>query len=214
VTINTVPSAPTMSGPSTACNSASISAAPGSGGDGIRWDNSSTTQGRTVTSTGNYTAVTTSSAGCESGSAGVNVTIYMPGTDGQSSSPCGCESASADCGGLCTAKGTYTVNTEECVPNTATAYVAQVDQCGNVVDPHYATYAKPTCYNCTGNEQSVDVYHSFSVSTEECAQKCSEYCDGIHYPMCWYLKVGCMVEVCQCMCQTCSTCPPKKARSC
>jgi hypothetical protein len=206
VTINTVPSAPTMSGPSTACNSASISAAPGSGGNGIRWDNSSTTQGRTVTSTGNYTAVTTSSAGCESGSAGVSVTIDMPGTDGQSSSPCGCESASADCGGLCTAQGTYTVNTEECASDAGLAYVALYDQCNNILDAQYGTYALESCNtNCSDYTD----LRGFSYG-DECIDACQQNCAAIGLQL--HSTWDCCV--CKCRCSNCSNVPKLTSGCC
>jgi uncharacterized protein (TIGR02145 family) len=82
VTINPVPGIPAMGGGGTQCGgSRDITAAAGSGGDGIRWtDNSSTVSLRTVTASGTYYAVTTSAAGCESGTASVAVTINpVPG---------------------------------------------------------------------------------------------------------------------------------------
>ena len=72
-----LPVAPAMSGGGSQCGgSHTVTATRGSGGTGIRWtDNNSTTASRTVSATGTYYAVTTNSAGCESVSAGVSVTI-------------------------------------------------------------------------------------------------------------------------------------------
>jgi hypothetical protein len=76
VTINTVPSAPTMGGGGSQCGGTlPITASPGTNGTGIRWtDNGSTEPTRNV-GTGTYYAVTTSAAGCESSANGVAVTI-------------------------------------------------------------------------------------------------------------------------------------------
>jgi hypothetical protein len=92
-TINPVPGVPTMAGGGTQCgNSRDITATAGSGGDGIRWtDNSSTVSLRSITTSGTYYAVTTSAAGCESGTASVAVTINtVPGiTASAGDSRCG-----------------------------------------------------------------------------------------------------------------------------
>jgi hypothetical protein len=73
---------PTMGGNGNVyCGSGTITAAPGSGGTGIRWtDGSSTVSPRTVAASGTYYAVTTEANGCESSAASVVVTIYtVPG---------------------------------------------------------------------------------------------------------------------------------------
>jgi hypothetical protein len=76
VTINPVPGAPVMGGGGTQCGGTlPVTASPGSGGAGIRWWDGNTETTRYVSSSGNYTAVTTSAAGCESGAAGVSATI-------------------------------------------------------------------------------------------------------------------------------------------
>jgi hypothetical protein len=77
-TINTVPDAPAMGGGGSQCGGTmSITATAGSNGTGIRWtDGNSTISPRSVGS-GTYYAVTTSSAGCESGAASVAVTIHV-----------------------------------------------------------------------------------------------------------------------------------------
>jgi uncharacterized protein (TIGR02145 family) len=69
-----------MGGGGTQCGGTmNITASAGSGGAGIRWtDNNSTVSSRSV-GTGTYYAVTTSAAGCESGTASVAVTI-IPAT--------------------------------------------------------------------------------------------------------------------------------------
>jgi hypothetical protein len=66
-----------MGGGGTQCGgSLNITATAGANGNGIRWtDNNSTTSPRSVSTTGTYYAVTTSTAGCESGTAPVSVTI-------------------------------------------------------------------------------------------------------------------------------------------
>jgi hypothetical protein len=92
-TINAAPGAPTMGGDGTQCGGTkSITATPGANGTGIRWtDNNSTASPRSV-GTGTYYAVTTSAAGCESGTASVSVTINpIPGvpTMGGGGSQCG-----------------------------------------------------------------------------------------------------------------------------
>jgi uncharacterized protein (TIGR02145 family) len=76
VVSNPLPGVPTMGGGGTQCGGTKdITASAGSGGNGIRWtDNSSTVSPRSV-GTGTYYAVTTSAAGCESGTASVAVTI-------------------------------------------------------------------------------------------------------------------------------------------
>jgi hypothetical protein len=62
VTINAVPGAPSVSGAVTACGSMTITASAGSNGTGIRWtDNNSTSTSRSVSASGNYSAVTTNS---------------------------------------------------------------------------------------------------------------------------------------------------------
>jgi uncharacterized protein (TIGR02145 family) len=78
VTANAPPTAPTMGGNGSQCGGTrSITASYGSGGNGIRWtDDSSTVTPRSVSITGTYYAVTRSAAGCESAAASVSVTIY------------------------------------------------------------------------------------------------------------------------------------------
>jgi hypothetical protein len=103
VAVNPIPSAPTMAGSSSYCTSGTITATYGSGGNGIKWDNNSTTSLRTVTATGNYTAVTTSAAGCTSSSATKSVTIVQKGTSGNAATACGCVDGLTPCGGTCQA---------------------------------------------------------------------------------------------------------------
>jgi hypothetical protein len=76
VTIHTVPGAPNMGGGGSQCGGTmNITASAGSGGNGIRWLDSSTEPSRNV-GTGTYYAVTTSADGCESSAAQVSVTIH------------------------------------------------------------------------------------------------------------------------------------------
>jgi hypothetical protein len=92
VVYNPLPTAPAMSGGGSHCGGTmDITATPGSDGNGIRWtDGSSTTATRSV-GTGTYYAVTTSAAGCESGTASVEVSERLPGALGQPpDAVCGC----------------------------------------------------------------------------------------------------------------------------
>jgi hypothetical protein len=77
VTVNPIPDVPEMDGAATQCNNpGTITAVAGANGDGIRWtDNSTTVTPRNINLTGTYYAVTTSAAGCESGTASISVTI-------------------------------------------------------------------------------------------------------------------------------------------
>jgi hypothetical protein len=88
VTIHTVPGAPWMYGEGTQCGGTRrIMASPGSDGNGIKWEGGSTEQIRDVV-TGTYRAVTTSAAGCESGTASVAVIINpMPSINHISGDP-------------------------------------------------------------------------------------------------------------------------------
>jgi hypothetical protein len=103
VTINPLPSAPSMSGGGTYCSwPRNIYAYPGAGGNGIRWtSDNSTNQTRSVSSTGTYYAVTTSAAGCESVSQSVQIIFPAPSSDGQAPSYCGCASGLEDCSNVC-----------------------------------------------------------------------------------------------------------------
>jgi hypothetical protein len=101
VTINTIPVAPTMRGSSSYCTSGTITATYGTGGNGIKWDNNSTTSLRTVDASGTYRAVTTSAAGCTSSTATITVTIVQPGASGYAKTACGCANGLNDCSGTC-----------------------------------------------------------------------------------------------------------------
>jgi hypothetical protein len=102
-TVNTVPGTPTITGNTSYCTSGTISATAGANGNGIRWDNNSTTSTRTVniSGTNNYYAVTTSAAGCTSSTTTFSVTINQPGGSGQAPTACGCASGLANCGSTC-----------------------------------------------------------------------------------------------------------------
>jgi hypothetical protein len=67
------PAPPVMAGSSLYCTSGTITATPGNGGNGIRWDDGSTDALRTITASGTYYAVTTSETGCESVSVAIVV---------------------------------------------------------------------------------------------------------------------------------------------
>jgi hypothetical protein len=101
VTVNPIPDVPTMGGGGTYCNSVNITAAFGSGGTGIRWDDGSTVTPRSV-GAGTYYAITTSDEGCESGPATVSVIIGTPGANGQApDATCGCAVGLINCAGTC-----------------------------------------------------------------------------------------------------------------
>jgi hypothetical protein len=115
LSVNAAPSVPTMRGSSSYCTSGTITATAGSGGNGIKWDNNSTTSLRTVTATGTYRAVTTSAAGCTSSTATITVTIVQKGTSGNAATACGCAPGLTDCSGTCeTSCCTYCVSWNTC----------------------------------------------------------------------------------------------------
>jgi hypothetical protein len=149
VSENPAPDLPTMGGSGTYCSIAgsTITAMPGSGGNGIRWtDNSNTDSPRTVTASGTYYAVTTSDAGCESSAASVSVTIGMPGAVDQPADPaCGCVSGAIPCSGTCKTN-TYTYSVGAC-SRCLVAWMIQKDACGNVVtSQHHEEVVTPLCW--------------------------------------------------------------------
>jgi hypothetical protein len=72
------PDAPTLDGSSYYCTSGTITATPGDGGNGIRWDDGTTDVVRTVTASGIYHAITTTAEGCEGSAATISPTILAP----------------------------------------------------------------------------------------------------------------------------------------
>ncbi|MDR3184040.1 MAG: hypothetical protein LBT49_01340 [Prevotellaceae bacterium] len=156
VSVYAVPEAPMVNGASTACTSTNITATPGAGGAGIRWDDNSTTQSRMVTATGSYFAVTTSSAGCTSSSQSLGVTIYHLGTPGAPSAPCGCLDDLYECNYFCYTPATYTTNTDNCSPTCWHAYVAQTDICGNIINEKYGLYRNTTCKNAYNYTKAIN----------------------------------------------------------
>jgi hypothetical protein len=94
---------------------------------------------------GTYSAITLAGAYCAAPMAGTHtVSVYAPGTDGQSSSPCSCTTGTTDCSGTCTTNSTYTLNDGAC-RRCGVAYVQQYDQCGIVVNSQYSTYTNNSC---------------------------------------------------------------------
>jgi hypothetical protein len=104
-TVNPVPNSPTMDGAGTHCaGAATITASYGSGGNGITWDDGTTNASRQVTATGSYWALTTSAAGCTSGTATVTVTIGTPSASGSApNAACGCANSLTNCNNTCQA---------------------------------------------------------------------------------------------------------------
>jgi hypothetical protein len=137
-TVNPIPGVPTISGKTSYCTSGTITAAAGTNGNGIRWDNTSTTPLRTVNTTGTnvYSAVTTSNRGCESGAASISVTINQPGGDGESAA-CGC-----------------VVDLVACSNGTCQTSCGQFTLC----------IGAPYCYSCTFTEVSDAPYDGNGVN--------------------------------------------------
>jgi hypothetical protein len=95
------PAPPVMGGSSSYCTSGTITATAGSDGTGIRWDDGTTDALRTVSTSGAYSAVTTSATGCNSSEASVSVTVTQPGTMGNAVAACGCEDGLLERDGYC-----------------------------------------------------------------------------------------------------------------
>jgi hypothetical protein len=108
ITMYPLPAPPTIAGPSSACVSTTIVAVPGDHGTGIRWtDISDTAPVRTVTSSGNYNAVSISAYGCVSTTRTFVSRIAAPATAGSAPDPlccCACGLSVSD--GKCTAAST------------------------------------------------------------------------------------------------------------
>ena len=104
VTMYPLPAPPTITGPDQACNSATLVAVPGDHGNGIKWDNNSTTPVRTLTATTTCSAISTSPYGCTSAYTTFECTISTPAAIG--SPPdllCCCCCGSSPIEGLCQA---------------------------------------------------------------------------------------------------------------
>jgi hypothetical protein len=92
VAVNPPPDAPVMGGEGSQCGGTRSITATAADGDGIMWDDGSTSPSRNVTATGTYYAVAVSAAGCTSSTATVSVTITpVPGlpTMGGGGTQCG-----------------------------------------------------------------------------------------------------------------------------
>jgi hypothetical protein len=132
VVSNPLPAAPKMSGGGTHCGgSMTITATYGSGGNGIRWTDGYTTASRNV-GTGTYRAVTTSAAGCESGSASVTVTINNGASNGNV--------PDATCGTCASGFQSYGV----CVPNGSTLIQRAASGCSMAEDATYGYLTSET----------------------------------------------------------------------
>jgi hypothetical protein len=168
VTVYSVPGAPSVSGGGTACTSKTITATPGSGGTGIRWtDNNSTSSPRVVSLSNTYYAVTTGMSGCNSSRAGVSVTIYTLGTDGQSQSPCGCAAGLINCSGTCRTSGTYVDNTSRCTGTCNTALYDIRNQCGQLYKLDAGTYSNSSCPDEDCYELVTEVPSAFRETCEK-----------------------------------------------
>jgi hypothetical protein len=97
------PEPPALDGSSSYCTSGTITATAGYDGTGIRWDNGSTDELRTVSVSGTYSAVATSAAGCSSGATSVTVTVIQPGFANNPATACNCAEGLTVCDGTCLA---------------------------------------------------------------------------------------------------------------
>jgi hypothetical protein len=92
ITMYPQPAPPTITGPSSACITATLVAVPGEHGTGIRWNDNSTANVRTVTATSILSAISTSPNGCLSSSRSFACTIRTPATTGNAPDAlCGCQ---------------------------------------------------------------------------------------------------------------------------
>ena len=104
VTVYPLPAPPTITGPNEACNSATLVAVPGDNGNGIRWDDDSTTPVRTLTATSTCAAISTSSNGCTSATATFACTIRTPAAAGSEPDPlCCCSCGNSPIDNVCQA---------------------------------------------------------------------------------------------------------------
>jgi hypothetical protein len=184
ITINTVPGVPTMSGGGTQCGGTkSITATAGTNGNGIRWDNGTTAASRSV-GTGTYYALTTSAAGCESGTASVAVTINQQGGNGQSASPCGCVAGTTNCSNTCRTTRTYTTDDGTCTGTCGKRYQQQRNQCDIVTNSTYSIVDDATCTtgcqavyssSCTNGESKATYSNTSGPMT---TSLCDENCKG------------------------------------
>jgi hypothetical protein len=102
ITMYPVPAPPAITGPKAACNTATLVAVPGDHGNGILWSDNSTNPARIVTSSNNYTAVSTSAYGCQSGSSSFSCTISFPSAAGAAPDPlCCCSCGLSPVDGTC-----------------------------------------------------------------------------------------------------------------
>ena len=98
------PAPPTITGPDQACNSATLVAVPGDNGNGIRWDDNTTTPVRTLTATATCAAISTSPNGCTSATTTFACTISTPAAIGSAPDPlCCCCCGSSPIEGVCQA---------------------------------------------------------------------------------------------------------------
>jgi hypothetical protein len=104
-TVNPIPEPPSMTGAGTHCTgAATITASVGANGNGIKWDDNSTSSSRNVMASGTYRAISTTTAGCTSSTATVTVTIGTPSASGSApNSACRCAPGLTECSGTCQA---------------------------------------------------------------------------------------------------------------
>jgi hypothetical protein len=84
----------------------------------------------------------------------------------------GCCTGTTECSGTCKTSGTTTTNTTTCTGICNTAYVAQIDQCGTVINNKYGTYTynsctsgcSPNCASCAA--LAVSPYHYAYLGTD------------------------------------------------
>ncbi|MDR3133473.1 MAG: hypothetical protein LBU42_05555 [Prevotellaceae bacterium] len=107
-----------------------------------------------------------------------------------------CVSGTTNCSGTCKTTGTYTTNDGACTGRCKTAYVQLHDQCGNVLNPQYATTQNASCTaGCTAIENQAcasTTQHASGLNYAKCQARCGV--DGYTY----FFWRGNLVAECYC----------------
>ena len=104
VTMYPLPAPPAITGPDQACNSAILVAVPGDHGNGIKWNNNSTSPVRTINATTTCAAISTSPYNCTSATTTFTCTIRTPAAAGSAPDPlCCCACGNSPIEGVCQA---------------------------------------------------------------------------------------------------------------
>jgi hypothetical protein len=104
--------------------------------------------------------------------------------NGETAGLLGCCNGTTKCGSTCITTGTYTTNESTCTGACHTAYVAQRNQCSDIVDAHYSTWSNDACtagcvptfdYNCKANQW---VAYQMADDCITCQSVCETYAAG------------------------------------